>query len=285
MDLGERIKKARKQKGWTQDRLAREVDKVSPQSVSQWETGASMPDLLICGKLSMLLGIPAEAFLGIEERVDKSKLVYHDRMFSEEHMYTFVKSAASSMYMENTLKALPLMKEMHEGKYRKSKRPDGEKIPYIYHPLMIACHALAMGLKDDTLIAAILLHDVVEDSPVTVQDLKARGFAEAVVAAVDAVTKKGAAKAHDPKALAAYYAEIAKNPYACMVKVLDRCNNVSCMALGFSKQHMVNYIVEAETYILPLLDKIKDEVPEYHDAAFLIKYQMRSVMETVKRLV
>jgi len=48
---------------------------------------------------------------------------------------------------------------------------------------------------------------------------------------------------------------------------------------------MVDYIVEAETYILPLLDKIKDEVPEYHDAAFLIKYQMRSVMETVKRLL
>jgi len=99
------------------------------------------------------------------------------------------------------------------------------------------------------------------------------------------VTKKGAAKAHDSKALAAYYAEIAQHPYACMVKVLDRCNNLSCMALGFDEQHMVDYIVEAETYILPLLDKIKDEVPEYHDAAFLIKYQMRSVMETVKRLL
>ena len=284
MNLGEQIKQARKQKGWTQEQLAAKF-KFSPQTISYWEKGTSEPDLETCGKLSRLLGIPAEVFLGLEERMDKSKVVYHDRMFSEEHMYTFVKSAASTSHMEDTLKALPLMKEMHAGKFRKNTRVGGEQIPYIYHPLMIACHALAMGLKDDTLIAAILLHDVVEDSPVTADDLKARGFSEAVVSTVDAVTKKGAAKAHDSKALAAYYAEIAQHPYACMVKVLDRCNNLSCMALGFDEQHMVDYIVEAETYILPLLDKIKDEVPEYHDAAFLIKYQMLSVMETVKRLV
>lgn len=282
MKLGERIKEARKQHKLTQAQLAEEIG-VSTQAFNYWETGKTEPDLETCGKLSRLLGIPAEVFLGIE--ADKSNIVYHDRMFSEEHMYTFVKSAASTFHMENTLKALPLMKEMHAGKFRKNTRVGGEQIPYIYHPLMIACHALAMGLKDDTLIAAILLHDVVEDSPVTADDLKARGFSEAVVSTVDAVTKKGAAKAHDSKALAAYYAEIAQHPYACMVKVLDRCNNLSCMALGFDEQHMVDYIVEAETYILPLLDKIKDEVPEYHDAAFLIKYQMRSVMETVKRLL
>lgn len=283
MKLGERIKNARLEKGWTQKELAKEVG-VTAQAVSGWEGDKNLPDLATCRRLYEMLGIPAEAFLGLEskKRVDTSAIVLHDRMFSEEHMYTFVKGAASSLSLANTLDALPFMKQAHEGQVRKNNRADGEQIPYIYHPLMIACHALAMGLKDDTLIAAILLHDVVEDCPITVEELPVDDAVKAVVAAV---TKDEAAKAHDPAALQAYYANIAQNDCASMVKVLDRCNNIACMATGFQLQRMVGYIEEAETYILPLLDNIKDKVPAYHDAAFLIKYQMLSTIETVKRLL
>lgn len=284
MTLGDKIKAARKQKGWTQEQLAEKVH-VTAQAVSSWELGKFQPIRTAFEPLSKLLGIPMEAFWGMQgtdSGVDKSALVLHDRMFSEEHMYTFVKSAASSFHMENTLKALPFMKEQHAGKFRKNTNVNGEKILYIYHPLMMACHALAMGLKDDKLIAAILLHDVVEDCPVPVDELPVD---DEVKAAVNAVTKKEAAKAHDPAALAAYFANIAQNRYASMVKVLDRCNNVSCMAIGFTKEHMVEYINETETSILPLLENIKDKYPEYHDAAFLLKYQMLSILETIKRIL
>ncbi len=57
--------------------------------------------------------------------------------------------------------------------------------PYILHPLRVM-------LKQETTeerIAAVL-HDVVEDSDITLEDLRNEGFSEAVVDAVDAVTMR-----------------------------------------------------------------------------------------------
>ena len=82
---------------------------------------------------------------------------------------------------------------------------------------------------------------------------------------------------------AIYYSEIGKNRLASIVKLLDRCNNISTMATGFNKKKMAEYIDETEKYILPLLNTVKHGYDEYVDAAFLLKYQMLSVMETLKR--
>ena len=67
------------------------------------------------------------------------------------------------------------------------------------------------------------------------------------------------------------------------VKLLDRCNNVSGMAAGFSKEKLVAYIRETEQYIYPLLHQAKNEYPMYSNQIFLIKYHMTSVIEAVKR--
>ena len=53
----------------------------------------------------------------------------------------------------------------HEGQQRKS----GE--PYIVHPLTMACNALALGIRDDKVVATILLHDVCEDCDVSLKEL------------------------------------------------------------------------------------------------------------------
>lgn len=76
---------------------------------------------------------------------------------------------------------------------------------------------------------------------------------------------------------------IENNRIASIVKLLDRCNNVSTMVTGFQPNKMAKYIDETECYILPLLDKVKHEYDEYYDATFLIKYQILSVLETLKR--
>ena len=69
------------------------------------------------------------------------------------------------------------------------------------------------------------------------------------------------------------------------VKLLDRCNNVSTMAGSFPRGRMVEYIEETEQYILPLASVLKNEYPEYSDLAFLSKYQILSVLETIKYLI
>lgn len=45
---------------------------------------------------------------------------------------------------------------------------------------------------------------------------------------------------------------------------------------------MRKYILETEQYIMPILDLIKERYLEFNDLAFLLKYQLRSMMETQK---
>ena len=71
----------------------------------------------------------------------------------------------------------------HEGQLRKS----GE--PYLIHPLNVAYILSTLELDDETICAA-LLHDIVEDTPVTNEDLK-REFGDAIAEMVAGVTKLG----------------------------------------------------------------------------------------------
>lgn len=84
---------------------------------------------------------------------------------------------------------------------------------------------------------------------------------------------------------AQYYERISQNAIATMVKLLDRCNNISSMAAGFSKEKMVEYIKETEKRFYPLLHKAKYEFPMYSNQIFLIKYHMTSVIEVFKHQI
>ena len=81
-----------------------------------------------------------------------------------------------------------------------------------------------------------------------------------------------------------YYANIRKNLLAALIKCIDRCNNLACMADRFLKKKMETYVVQTEQYILPLLDVIK-EVLEYNRAALLLRYQNVAMLEAFKRLL
>jgi hypothetical protein len=74
-------------------------------------------------------------------------------------------------------KALQIAAKAHEG------QRDKEGLPYILHPLRV----MAAVAGEDAQIAAIL-HDVIEDTPVTADDLRAAGFSQTVVAAVVRLT-------------------------------------------------------------------------------------------------
>jgi (p)ppGpp synthase/HD superfamily hydrolase len=65
--------------------------------------------------------------------------------------------------------ALRMAAEAHRTQTRK-----GTDVPYITHPCAVAMILLRAGYDDDELLAAALLHDVVEDTEVTLEDLRAR---------------------------------------------------------------------------------------------------------------
>ena len=192
-----------------------------------------------------------------------------DRLFNEDRMYGYVKNYAILKGMPQTANVLPYARMLHEGQTRKG----AEHVPYIYHPLLVACHALALGLDDDDLVSAALLHDVCEDCGIMADNLPVN---EETKRAVALLTKS------DQKTIEQYYADISENWIATMIKFLDRCNNISGMATGFSQKKMVDYINETEKYILPMLREAKHKYPQNSNQIFLIKYHMTSVIMTLK---
>ena len=180
--------------------------------------------------------------------------------------------------MKQTLLALPLMKELHKGQFRSGK----DRKPYIVHPMMVAKHACVLNLLDDELIAAILLHDVIEDCQVTIEELNVNDNVKEMVMRVSFLKQPGVT---NEEAKAHYFEKIAEHKKAALLKVLDRCNNVSTMGETFEKKRLCNYIEETEHYIFPLIDMLLRECPEYRDVAFLVRYQIVSMLETIKRFM
>lgn len=115
-------------------------------------------------------------------------------------------------------KAYVLAVSAHAGIRRRS----GE--PYINHPLRTAKHLENMGYNEEV-VAVALLHDAVEDSSLTIEDLRTHGFNERIVSGVDSVTKR----------LGETYSEaIARacsHPIGRLVKLSDNLDNSSAEQL------------------------------------------------------
>ena len=279
MSVGEKIAAARKAKGWSQEELGWKI-KVSTQAVSKWESGKSEPDKDHLVMLSGLLGLSLEELLA-----DRPAPGFDlgSPYFNPDRMYTYVKAKAQAAGLKQTVAALPVMREKPGNVVR-----DGSDVPYRVHPLTLACHALAMNIVDDDVLAAVLLHDVVEDTDTRLEELPVGDRVKEAVALVSYNTylEKGADRDPNRKdeIKPVYYDEIGKNPLAALVKCMDRCNNLSSMAAGFSKEKMIKYVKQTEKYVIPLLDVVK-EVPEWNNAAWLLRYQMITMLEAFKRLL
>lgn len=98
--------------------------------------------------------------------------------------------------------------EAHAGQVDKAGQP------YITHPARVAARVAG----DEHAVAAAWLHDVVEDTEVTLADLE-QAFPPDVTAAVDALTRRR------DEAPAEYYARVRRMPLALTVKLADMADN------------------------------------------------------------
>ena len=87
----------------------------------------------------------------------------------------------------------------------------------------------------------------------------------------------------DETKLKTYYERIATNPKAALIKLVDRCNNLTKMSWGLSRERIYRMIKETEEYILPLLEEIKNT--EYDNAKWLLSYQIKTTLDIYKRLM
>ena len=134
-----------------------------------------------------------------------------------------VKSYQPDADLELIERAYLVAKEGHEGQVRAS----GE--PYINHPLNVAAILAELQLDDKT-IAAALLHDVVEDTLFTLEEMEDM-FGEEIALLIDGVTKIGQIffKTKEQQQIEAYRKLIiatAKDLRVILIKLADRLHNM-----------------------------------------------------------
>ncbi|MEV6524813.1 bifunctional (p)ppGpp synthetase/guanosine-3',5'-bis(diphosphate) 3'-pyrophosphohydrolase [Longispora sp. NPDC051575] len=109
----------------------------------------------------------------------------------------------------------------HTGQYRKS----GD--PYITHPLAVATILADLGMDTTTLVAA-LLHDTIEDTPYSLEEMR-RDFGGEVALLVDGVTKLDKVKLGDAakaETIRKMVVAMAKDPRVLVIKLADRLHNM-----------------------------------------------------------
>lgn len=109
---------------------------------------------------------------------------------------------------DDITKALNLAYKAHEGQKDKAGKD------YILHPIAVA---LLVETAAEKVVG--LLHDVVEDTPITIEDLRAQGFSEEIVQAVKAITR-GLTESR-----MSYLKRVKENPIARAVKIADLKHN------------------------------------------------------------
>ena len=112
------------------------------------------------------------------------------------------------IYTEATKKAMKLCFLAHK------EQVDKTGIPYVFHPFH-----LAEQMEDEATTVVALLHDVVEDTPYTIDDLAAMGFGEEILGALQLLTHEEGVPYME------YVAAIKPNPIARAVKLADLRHN------------------------------------------------------------
>ncbi|MFP1810283.1 bifunctional GTP diphosphokinase/guanosine-3',5'-bis pyrophosphate 3'-pyrophosphohydrolase [Lonsdalea quercina] len=144
-------------------------------------------------------------------------------MYLFESLNLLIQSYLPEDQIKRLRQAYLVARDAHEGQTRSS----GE--PYITHPVAVACILAEMRLDYETLMAA-LLHDVIEDTPATYQDME-QLFGKSVAELVEGVSKLDKLKFRDKKEAQAenfrkMIMAMVQDIRVILIKLADRTHNM-----------------------------------------------------------
>ncbi|SES99709.1 RelA/SpoT family protein [[Clostridium] polysaccharolyticum] len=227
--------------------------------------------------------------IGMEELTiwkNENTLIKPDNYMEPEELYTCLIECIRKYHPSSDLtmieRAYAVAKKAHQGQVRKS----GE--PYIIHPLCVGLILTDLKLDKES-ISAGLLHDVVEDTDMTIEEVK-EIFGEEVAFLVDGVTKLGQISDFSDKTeeqaenLKKMFIAMAKDIRVLLIKLADRLHNIR--TLNFRKpEKQVKVARETIDIYAPLaqrlgISKVKMEL----DDLSLMYLKPAEYQELVRRL-
>lgn len=146
------------------------------------------------------------------------------------------------IYTDKTKKAMKLCYEAHKDQVDKSG------LPYVFHPAHVA-----EQMTDEATTIVALLHDVVEDTDYTLEDLAAEGFEKEILEAVALMTHE------DDVPYLDYVAKLKNNPIARAVKLADLAHNSDLSRIGEIDEETRKRLEKYKKAIALLKGSIADE--------------------------
>ncbi|MBO7288510.1 MAG: bifunctional (p)ppGpp synthetase/guanosine-3',5'-bis(diphosphate) 3'-pyrophosphohydrolase [Clostridia bacterium] len=169
-----------------------------------------------------------------------------------QHLIEKIKAYNPNVNENKILEAFELAKSAHESQKRNSGTP------YITHPLAVAEIVADMKLDDDSICAA-LLHDVVEDTEYTSEDIKEK-FGEQVALLVDGVTKLekiqfSSKEERDMENLRKMFLAMASDIRVIIIKFADRVHNMTTL-ISMSEEKQREKARETLSVFAPLAHRL-----------------------------
>lgn len=205
--------------------------------------------------------------------------------------YLFIKGYATGRKFENTLRALPLARKLHNGQYRKGLvEVNGEmvKVPYVLHPLKVCSTLMALDLQMsdedlDILYTCALLHDVFEDTKGVFSEHGAEfctvyHFPERVKDVILMLSKHPGSTEEE---LNIYFNSIKTDPIALLIKLADRSHNSEDL---YNMKNIPKYIAETNTYFLNPRNSLctygKQNYPLLSNGITILKSKIQSLVDS-----
>ncbi len=175
-------------------------------------------------------------------------------------------------------RAFDTAKRLHDGQLRKS----GE--PYLIHPIAVAKILARLGMDDETIVGG-LLHDVVEDTEYTREQL-VEDFSEEIALLVDGVTKLGAIK-FDTKEeaqaenLRKMFLAMSKDIRVLIIKLADRLHNMRTLEY-MREEKKIEISRETLDIYAPLASRLGIYTVKFELEDIALKYLHPEEYETLK---
>ena len=193
---------------------------------------------------------------------------------SEETMFTYLRGRLDGPGFEQSRAALVFARKAHNGQRRKNG------LPYIVHPLSMACDAIACKGATDEIIATILLHDVCEDCNIPLSSLPVDEVVRHGVKLMTIRPYQGEEKLETKRR---YFHELLDSKEAVICKAFDRYANLNDADGVLSEEAIVKNIRETHELLMPVLKEAKYEYPELSDMLHTIRTALKRTLVMMAR--
>lgn len=170
--------------------------------------------------------------------------------------------------------ALLLAKKAHEQQFR------DEGAPYVIHPIRAACTLLELGITSPDVISAMLLHDVVEDTGIPIDEIKKR-FGKHTAILVQNVTRPRplheTEKVKKEAKIKKYQEYLLSDHETRLIKCADMLDNIRSWSVipksHPSRKKFARWYSEVEQYSIPIAEKTNAQLAERMRDAFTVAKQ------------